>query len=100
MMLNKIKSLENLVWENNLTFHRSGRLRKLSGDQITLPTTVDFSSVSKQVSDVQESHTYFYQQYFISFMELVFYSWWIAGGVALSSLHDHYLFAVVRSFYW
>ncbi|KAJ8288372.1 hypothetical protein COCON_G00010310 [Conger conger] len=27
---------------------RSGRLRKLSGDQITLPTTVDFSSVSKQ----------------------------------------------------
>ncbi|KAJ8290944.1 hypothetical protein GJAV_G00019490 [Gymnothorax javanicus] len=27
---------------------RSGRLRKLSGDQITLPTTVDFSSVPKQ----------------------------------------------------
>uniref|UniRef100_W5M524 Estrogen receptor binding site associated antigen 9 n=1 Tax=Lepisosteus oculatus TaxID=7918 RepID=W5M524_LEPOC len=30
---------------------RSGRLRKLSGDQITLPTTVDFSTVPKQVSD-------------------------------------------------
>lgn len=30
---------------------RSGRGRKLSGDQITLPTTVDFSSsVPKQVS--------------------------------------------------
>ncbi|XP_063054784.1 receptor-binding cancer antigen expressed on SiSo cells [Engraulis encrasicolus] len=27
---------------------RTGRLRKLSGDQITLPTTVDFSSVPKQ----------------------------------------------------
>ncbi|XP_010902635.1 receptor-binding cancer antigen expressed on SiSo cells [Esox lucius] len=27
---------------------RSGRLRKLSGDQISLPTTVDFSSVPKQ----------------------------------------------------
>ncbi|MBN3295340.1 receptor-binding cancer antigen expressed on SiSo cells [Amia ocellicauda] len=27
---------------------RSGRLRKLSGDQITLPTTVDFSSVPKE----------------------------------------------------
>lgn len=27
---------------------RSGRLRKLSGDQITLPTTVDFSSAPKQ----------------------------------------------------
>ncbi|XP_006635622.2 receptor-binding cancer antigen expressed on SiSo cells [Lepisosteus oculatus] len=27
---------------------RSGRLRKLSGDQITLPTTVDFSTVPKQ----------------------------------------------------
>lgn len=27
---------------------RTGRLRKLSGDQITLPTTVDFSSVAKQ----------------------------------------------------
>ncbi|XP_043923026.1 receptor-binding cancer antigen expressed on SiSo cells [Protopterus annectens] len=32
---------------------RSGRGRKLSGDQITLPTTVDYSSVPKQ-SDVQE----------------------------------------------
>lgn len=32
---------------------RSGRGRKLSGDQITLPTTVDFSqSVPKQVSIV------------------------------------------------
>lgn len=28
---------------------RSGRGRKLSGDQITLPTTVDYSSVPKQV---------------------------------------------------
>uniref|UniRef100_UPI00398E4C40 receptor-binding cancer antigen expressed on SiSo cells n=1 Tax=Pristiophorus japonicus TaxID=55135 RepID=UPI00398E4C40 len=27
---------------------RSGRGRKLSGDQITLPTTVDYSSVPKQ----------------------------------------------------
>lgn len=30
-------------------FFRSGRGRKLSGDQITLPTTVDYSSVPKQV---------------------------------------------------
>ncbi|XP_044150436.1 receptor-binding cancer antigen expressed on SiSo cells [Bufo gargarizans] len=30
---------------------RSGRGRKLSGDQITLPTTVDFSSVPKQVEE-------------------------------------------------
>ncbi|NXM89416.1 RCAS1 protein, partial [Oenanthe oenanthe] len=29
-------------------FFRSGRGRKLSGDQITLPTTVDYSSVPKQ----------------------------------------------------
>lgn len=29
---------------------RTGRSRKRSGDQITLPTTVDFSSVPKQVS--------------------------------------------------
>lgn len=28
---------------------RSGRGRKLSGDQITLPTTVDYTSVPKQV---------------------------------------------------
>ncbi|XP_060245454.1 receptor-binding cancer antigen expressed on SiSo cells isoform X1 [Meriones unguiculatus] len=33
---------------------RSGRGRKLSGDQITLPTTVDYSSVPKQVTDVEE----------------------------------------------
>lgn len=32
---------------------RSGRGRKLSGDQITLPTTVDYSSVPKQ-TDVEE----------------------------------------------
>uniref|UniRef100_A0ABI7WH00 Receptor-binding cancer antigen expressed on SiSo cells n=1 Tax=Felis catus TaxID=9685 RepID=A0ABI7WH00_FELCA len=32
---------------------RSGRGRKLSGDQITLPTTVDYSSVPKQ-ADVEE----------------------------------------------
>ncbi|KAJ8411649.1 hypothetical protein AAFF_G00164570 [Aldrovandia affinis] len=32
---------------------RSGRLRKLSGDQITLPTTVDFSSVPKQ-AEIEE----------------------------------------------
>ncbi|KAM3928815.1 receptor-binding cancer antigen expressed on SiSo cells isoform 1-T3 [Leptodactylus fuscus] len=30
---------------------RSGRGRKLSGDQITLPTTVDYSSVPKQVEE-------------------------------------------------
>ncbi|XP_068091026.1 receptor-binding cancer antigen expressed on SiSo cells [Hyperolius riggenbachi] len=30
---------------------RSGRGRKLSGDQITLPTAVDYSSVPKQVED-------------------------------------------------
>lgn len=35
----------------NVLLCRSGRGRKLSGDQITLPTTVDFSSsVPKQVS--------------------------------------------------
>ncbi|XP_028646743.1 receptor-binding cancer antigen expressed on SiSo cells isoform X1 [Erpetoichthys calabaricus] len=33
---------------------RSGRLRKLSGDRITLPTTVDYSSVPKQQSEVEE----------------------------------------------
>lgn len=32
---------------------RSGRGRKLSGDQITLPTTVDYSSVPKQ-TDIEE----------------------------------------------
>uniref|UniRef100_A0A8C6GDF1 Receptor-binding cancer antigen expressed on SiSo cells n=1 Tax=Mus spicilegus TaxID=10103 RepID=A0A8C6GDF1_MUSSI len=32
---------------------RSGRGRKLSGDQITLPTTVDYSSVPKQ-TDLEE----------------------------------------------
>lgn len=38
---------------------RSGRGRKLSGDQITLPTTVDFSSaVPKKVSIVSIHSTY------------------------------------------
>ncbi|XP_016374930.1 receptor-binding cancer antigen expressed on SiSo cells-like [Sinocyclocheilus rhinocerous] len=32
---------------------RAGRSRKLSGDQITLPTTVDYSSASKQ-SEIEE----------------------------------------------
>lgn len=39
---------------------RSGRGRKLSGDQITLPTTVDFSqSAPKQVSVAFKEHTQF-----------------------------------------
>uniref|UniRef100_A0AAY4EBL3 Receptor-binding cancer antigen expressed on SiSo cells n=1 Tax=Denticeps clupeoides TaxID=299321 RepID=A0AAY4EBL3_9TELE len=33
---------------------RTGRFRKLSGDQITLPTTVDFSSAPKQQAEIEE----------------------------------------------
>ncbi|KAM4906501.1 receptor-binding cancer antigen expressed on SiSo cells isoform 3-T4 [Sylvia borin] len=39
---------ENVTGLPSLLTGRSGRGRKLSGDQITLPTTVDYSSVPKQ----------------------------------------------------